>query len=239
MKKYLTILVTIIFACNPESQHITGEQLLNLTLAYHDPENHWGKLKSTVYYDEYRADSSVRKSVVHFDNIAGNFKMERSDNLLVITRGTVGDSCYVLVNGSANFNAELDSTFNLACDRSFLYRDYYLYMQGLPMKLKDPGAMVAHEVQKTTFMEKEYFKMKATYTEDVGSDIWYFYVNPETYAVEAYQFYHDEDKQDGEYILLEGTVETNGMIWPEQRIWYTNKGNQYLGKDVIVEIIDH
>ena len=102
--------------------------------------------------------------------------MERTNNRFVITRGTVGDSCYVLVNGSADFDAELDSTFNLACERSVMYRNYYEYMQGLPMKLMDSGTIIDPEVERLIFMGKEYYKLKVTYLEEVGSDVWYFFM---------------------------------------------------------------
>ena len=235
----MKILLTLLFyavvhiSCG---QNVTGNELLQKTLDYHDPQQEWDQLQAVVYYDEYRADNTIRKSMVHFD-IAGNrFKMERTNDKMVITRGTEGDSCYVLVNGSAEFDAELNETYNLACERSFMYRNYYLYMQGLPMKLMDPGTIIHPEVSQGQFMGMNYYKLKITYQEDVGSDVWYLYINPESYAVEAYQFYHDEEKGDGEYITLEDEVIVGNMKWPKTRKWYTNKEDKYLGKDVIVDV---
>jgi hypothetical protein len=220
-------------------QQISGQELLQKTLQYHDPNGEWALLNATVRYDEYRANNTIRKSVARFNNTNNRFKLERTNDKLVITRGTVADSCYVLVNGSAEFDLALDSVFNLACERSFMYRNYYLYMQGLPMKLLDEGTVVHEDVALTEFMGKSYFKVKVTYDEPVGSDIWYMYINPQTYAVEVYQFYHDESINDGEYILLEGSVKVGNMVWPESRSWYTNKDQKYLGKDVIVEVRTH
>jgi len=217
------------------AQDISGPQLLEKSIAYHDPDGSWKDLKIAVYYDEYRADNTIRKTVVRFDNLHDRFKMERANDKLVITRGTVGDSCYVLVNGSAEIDAELEETYNLSCERSFMYRNYYLYMQGLPMKLNDPGTIVHEQVTQEQFMGMNYYKLKVTYEENVGSDVWYFYINPDNYAVEAYQFYHDEAQGDGEYITLEGEITVAGMKWPQTRKWYTNKEDKYLGKDVIVE----
>lgn len=235
MKTRLLILIMFI-STTLVAQNISGDRLLEKTLAYHDPMNSWSKLKATVHYDEHRADNTVRKSLVRFDNAQNQFKMERTNDQLVITRGTIGDSCYVLVNGSAEFDETLDKTYNLACERSLMYRNYYSYMQGIPMKLKDPGTVVHPDVSQEQFMGVNYYKLKVTYREDVGSDVWYFFINPDTYAMAAYQFYHDEVKGDGEYITLEGEVEVAGMKWPQTRKWYTNKEDKYLGKDVIVEI---
>ena len=231
------ILILVLFSSvNCYSQQMNGPELLEKSLQYHDPKGEWTELNATVRYDEYRANNTIRKSVAHFDNIGNRFKLERTNDKLVITRGTIADSCYVLVNGSADFDVALDSTYNLACERSFMYRNYYLYMQGLPMKLLDKGTVVHSPAPMVEFMGKSYYKLKITYAEDVGSDIWYMYLNPQSFAVEVYQFYHDESINDGEYILLEGTVQVGSMLWPESRSWYTNKDQKYLGKDVIVEV---
>jgi hypothetical protein len=86
------------------------------------------------------------------------------------------------------------------------------------------------KVERKTFKGKTYLVLKATYKKEVGKDTWYFYFNPKTYAMEVYQFFHEESKNDGEYILLTGEEETiNGVKMPKKRAWYMNKDNKYLG----------
>jgi len=65
------------------------------------------------------------------------------------------------------------------------------------MKLRDEGMIVDPKVIRKNFMDKEYLTLKVTYDKAVGSDTWYFYFDPQTYAMEVYQFYHDESKNDG------------------------------------------
>ena len=77
--------------------------------------------------------------------------------------------------------------------------------------------------------------LKATYDKEVGSDTSYFYFDPKTYAMEVYQFYHDESKNDGEYILLSEIIEVNGMKIPKIRAWYYNKNDEYLATDTLVK----
>lgn len=66
-------------------------------------------------------------------------------------------------------------------------------------------------------------------------DTWYFYFDPDTYAMEVYQFYHDESKNDGEYILLKGITEINSIKMPKVRSWYYNKDDKYLGTDTLIK----
>jgi len=121
----------------------------------------------------------------------------------------------------------------LSKDRAKMYQDYYTYLYGLPMKLKDPGAIIHAKVERRIFKGNAYLVLKATYKKEVGKDTWYFYFNPKTYAMEVYQFFHDETKNDGEYILLSGEETINRIKIPKKRAWYMNKDDKYLGTDIL------
>jgi hypothetical protein len=101
------------------------------------------------------------------------------------------------------------------------------------MKLRDPGTIVHPTVQLKKFKEKEYLTLKLTYSPEVGKDTWYFYFDPTTFALEVYQFFHDESKNDGEYILLAGEENIRGIKMPKTRSWFYNKNDQLLGTDVL------
>ena len=122
-------------------------------------------------------------------------------------------------------------TDDTQCERTVMMKNYYSYLYGLPMKLKDPGTILDPKVKKTTFKGKEYLLLRVTYDEAVGSDIWQFYFNPETYAMEVYQFFKGEDEKTGEYILLSDELEVNGIKMPKDRAWYYNKDDGYLATD--------
>jgi len=141
------------------------------------------------------------------------------------------DTCEIVFNGKTNFSDEEIKTHKLTCKRANMYKNYYTYLYGLPMKLKDKGTIIHDKVERKMFKGKEYLVLKTTYDEAVGSDIWYFYFNPETYAMEIYQFFHDEAKNDGEYILLTEEETINGIKMPKNRAWYTNKDDKLLGTD--------
>ena len=70
-------------------------------------------------------------------------------------------------------------------------------------------------------------------------DVWFFYFDPGTYAMEIYQFYKGEPdgagKDTGEYILLSGMEEVEGIKMPKTRAWYYNKDDKYLGTDILEE----
>ena len=108
------------------------------------------------------------------------------------------------------------------------------------MKLRDPGTIISEAVETKNFKGKDYLVLKTSYDKGVGTDVWYFYFNPKTYAMEVYQFFRtDEDgnaKLDtGEYILLNEEAIVNGIKMPKVRAWYYNKDDTYLGTDTLVE----
>ena len=101
------------------------------------------------------------------------------------------------------------------------------------MKLKDKGTITHEKVIRKKFKDKDYLVLKVTYTKEVGKDTWYFYFNPKTYAMEVYQFFKDESKKDGEYILLTDLETINDIKMPKNRAWYYNKNDGYLGTDIL------
>jgi hypothetical protein len=141
------------------------------------------------------------------------------------------DECNIVFNGSPDFSEAIAKEHQLSCDRAKMYRNYYTYLYGLPMKLKDPGTIIHEKVEQRVFKGKEYLVLKVTYSEEVGEDVWYFYFNPQTYAMEVYQFFHDESKNDGEYILLSEEEIVQGIKMPKVRAWYMNKNDTNLGTD--------
>jgi len=116
-------------------------------------------------------------------------------------------------------------------------RDYYVYLWGLPMKLRDPGTQLGG-VKSTTFTDQDAYSLRVTYAPEVGKDVWYFYFDRETAALVGYRFYHDEAKNDGEVIVLEGEYEGHGMRLPESRAWTTHQDDRYLGTDTLLAIDD-
>ena len=118
-----------------------------------------------------------------------------------------------------------------------MMRNYYTYLYGLPMKLKDPGTQLPSETAVTTFQGQDVFALRVTYDENVGTDTWYFYFHPRTFALVGYRFYHDESKADGEYIILEGESISGNVRLPKVRKWYTNMEDRHLGTDTVTGII--
>lgn len=219
-------------------KELTSEQVLNNAIAYHDPNNMWNSFNSTFHVTMETPDTPNRESDIMIDNTVGGFYLKAVRDTTMVEYKVRGGNCNIAFNGSTTFTEEEAEANNLNCDRAKMYKNYYSYLYGLPMKLKDPGTHISETVERKTFKDKDYLVLKVTYDENVGSDIWYIYLNPETYAMEVYQFFKtdengNQNNESGEYILLSEEMVVNNIKMPKVRAWYYNKDDKYLGTDIL------
>ena len=234
MGKFLLILTFTILPLCGFTQQLSGEQLLERAIRYHDPEGNWNTFQGRFRVVMESPNRPKRSSDITLELPRSYFKLFVDQDGTTTTYQLKKDHCTLLLNGKTNFTEEEANTYRLNCDRGRLMKDYYTYLYGLPMKLRDPGTQIDPQVRRKTFKGKEYLVLRVTYDKEVGEDTWYFYFNPETYVMEVYQFFHEESRNDGEYILLSGEERIQGIRMPKVRAWYYNKDNTYLGTDTLL-----
>lgn len=237
--KPLVVLSFLLLSISPISaQDISATELLDKAINYHDPDQRWDKFSNTLYVTMKTPNNADRRSKIIINLPQDFFKVTATRDTVtteyVIDRGT----CSMTLNGSSIISKAQKKAHNMSCERANLYKNYYTYLYGLPMKLKDNGTIIHDQIQRQEFKGKTYLTLKVSYEESVGSDIWFFYFNPETYAMEAYQFFKTDDRGDliiesGEYILLSEFSVINGIKIPKHRAWYFNNDDGYLGTDVL------
>lgn len=212
------------------AQHLTGTQLLEKALAYHDPNGNWSNFEGSMNVTMETPTSSPRKSKITWNMPQEYFSVTAKRDTVQTTYTIDKTKCQTSITDSIPGK-------RTPCETAQLYKNYYTYLYGLPMKLKDPGTHISEVVEKRNFKGTDYYVLKATYDEAVGSDVWYFYFNTTNFAMEVYQFFKGdpagEGKNTGEYILLTEEVSINGIKFPRDRAWYYNKDDKYLGTDLL------
>lgn len=234
--RHLFLFLIAIIPIVSVSQELTGSQLLDKAISYHDPNNAWDSFKGNLDITMSTPDGKERISDITLNLPMEYFQLTSKKDDATLKQTLNKGECELMLNGSTAISEEDIKKHRLTCERANMYKNYYTYLYGLPMKLKDPGTIIDPKTEKKTFKGKEYLVLKATYEKEVGEDIWYFYFNPKTYAMEVYQFFHNETKNDGEYILLTGQEEVSGIKIPKIRAWYYNKDDKHLGTDVLTKI---
>lgn len=231
MKK-LTTLLALFITISSFSQSITGNELLEKAIQFHDPNGNWNTFKGDFFVTMETPNNGVRKSKITIDLPNQYFSVLAKKDSISTAFIVDKENCSFSLNGKQNLSAEKKKKYSLNCERANLYKNYYTYLYGLPMKLKDEGTIIHQEVATKTFKDKEYLVLKVTYKQNIGKDTWYFYFNPKTFAMEVYQFFK-ETKDSGEYILLSGLETINAIKMPKVRAWYYNKDNNYQGTDIL------
>ncbi|PHS60421.1 MAG: hypothetical protein COB12_13215 [Flavobacterium sp.] len=239
MKQTALYLSILFFSITSFGQNLSGSELLNKTISYHDPSGNWSTFNGTLNVVMEIPGKSNRTTKIKINLPEEYFYSKASRDKNTTEFILEKDNCKILFNGSTDFSEETAKENRLSCDRANMYKNYYTYLYGLPMKLKDSGTNIDEKVELKKFKGKEYLVLKVTYDEEVGKDIWYFYFDPNTFAMEIYQFYHSKkgdkeiDLESGEYILLTEEKIVNGIKLPKNRVWITNKNDKLLGTDIL------
>ncbi len=235
MKKYILLLFVLqagLISAQVE-ERLTGSELLKRCIAYHDPKGNWEKFRQRLIVNSV-SPNRTNTTVFDIDMVKGDFKMvKNTEGVRIETQVIRGKTYIASINGNTQISEEDRKKYRLSNDQIKSTRSYYTYLYGLPMKLKDFGTKVSEEVGQEVFNDKNYWVLKVDYVVEIGTDTWYFYINPSNYALEGYRFFHNKQPKDGEYIILKNTIEMQGIKIPSIRAWYMNKDNKYLGTDSI------
>jgi len=225
------------FSINPPS----GQVIIAKSIEFHDPNDNWNDLQAHLEFTETRPGGENRYTSIEIDNNRGNFCLNREVKKMQVQRHIKLDSCFYNIDEYEQLTDRESKQFKLNDEQSFFMRNYYLYLWGLPMKLIDNGTQVEEKAKLTRFDDKEAYEVKVTYNANTGSDTWFFYFNPENFAMIGYRFYHNLEKGDGEYIVLEGSEIVFGLNIPKARSWHTHKDSTLLGTDILTSFkgLDH
>ncbi len=203
--------------CNTDSQPpVTGRDYLSKSIAYHDPNGIWKDLKATFVIEDSLPPG--RESRFY------EFSVDNSQNKLIYK---IEGLHYIVWNDSVQvFEGEIEK------ERALRMRNYYQFLWGLPMKFQDSGTQIEDSVRLERLNGIDYHVVRVPYEKD----IWYVYLEPETYRMAAYKFYQDEPNLKGEIIYLDGTEEFKGLKIPKNRTWYRTETPEFLGTDKLLEI---
>ena len=235
MKHFILYLFSLLALTPALKSQMTATELLDKSIEFHDPKDNWDKFKGTLNFTVERPDKANGKRTVEINNKDQEFSFWAEYEEGTLNYVVNQDKGSAKWNGSDTVPSDMAEKYRIKADRAVMYRNYYTYLYGMPMKLKDEGTIIDPKVAVTEFYGNTYHRIKVTYDPAVGKDIWYFYFNMETHALEAYKFYHDESKNDGEYILFKELKEIDKIKMPRVRAWYYNKDEKYLATDILVE----
>ena len=216
---------------------MSANEVLKKSIAYHDPHGALMHHDVALHLNEKRPDGADRKSSVAFNISKQRYSNTRMSDSVEIISTIEKNKKSITVDGRIQYTEEEKKKYRLNPDRMETMKNYYQYLWLLPLKLEDEGTIIDPIVKNKDFFGKESLELKVTYDPSVGKDVWYFYFNPSTFALQGYRFYHVEADNDGEYIILDGETSDHGVKLPKSRKWYTHREDKFLGEDVLDQLV--
>ena len=152
-----------------------ADSLLARSIAFHDPDGVWGTRPVEIAWSGTDGQDSVRvDGTVTIDPTADSFAFSgvyrghRLDYRMVdgIARSTV--------DGGEPADSALRARMRLDREDGRFWRNYYEFLAGLPMKLRDPGTHIDGDVERREFEGRERDVIRVTYDAATGGDTWYF-----------------------------------------------------------------
>ena len=214
-----------------------AEELIARSIGYHDPAGLWDRGEIALRIMESRPNGVTRTVEVGIAPGSGAVKVRRETDAATVSFAVSGEE---ILRRAVDGDEELDDValgeHGLDAERVMWLRNYYLFVWGLPMKLRDPGTIVDPEPMMDSYNGQDALKVRVTYDPEVGGDTWYFYFHPDTARMIGYRFYHDESANDGEYIHLEGEIVSGGLRLPAKRSWFFHSNEEFLGEDEAVSL---
>ena len=80
MRRLLTVSFCLVMLFHlAQSQQLSAEDILNNSIAFHDPKGEWSTLKTELTFKETRPNGPDRKAIAVIDNSKSFFKLNRND----------------------------------------------------------------------------------------------------------------------------------------------------------------
>lgn len=214
-------------------QAMSAEAVVAAAIAFHDPQGLWADGSFRLELVQTRPIGGYTEVELVIDNGSGRFWMQRVRFGRVVESAVTGDECWTKLDGSAEYSERDAQRFGLGCEAMRTTRNYYTFLYGLPMKLRDPGAIIDPEAVRTEFEGRDVWQVRVTYPPEIGTDTWYLYFDPVEHGLVGYRFYHDEAANDGEYIVLD-RLQEGDLRLPKVRAWFNNADGELVGTDKIM-----
>ena len=185
MRHFLLFIILIVPLTIITGQSLSSTEIVKASIKYHDPLGSWAKLHEDFEVQSARGTVGLK---LYNDEGMVEWSQKLKDGRS-IRAGYILDSCFVKINEKTiEPRGEIENIL-LDCPQIINRTNYWLYMYGLPMKLKDDQAVIDPVPEKVNFLNKEYWKITVHYNDPEGGR-WQFYFDTETFRFAIAQYFH-------------------------------------------------
>jgi hypothetical protein len=229
------MIVALLAAVGAEAERVPSpSEVIDATIRYHDPNGRWFASHNTLVLKQTRPGGHSEKAVSFtLYPSPDRFRLTFGQDGHVVTGEFNGSSCVTEPETLSEEEKELFRRFD--CEGLPFWLDYYGYLFSAPMNLRDEGAEVAPVVVKEALEGRDAYRVTVGYGE--GQPVWEYFVDVSTFELLGCRFSSGGERKDGELIVYEGEVESNGVRLPKKRSWYLHADGSLIGVDTIEQYI--
>ena len=155
----------------PVPEVSASEALIAKSIAYHDPDGRWDTGEIALRIMESRPNGVTRTVEVGMAPGRGAMEVSRETDSETVSFVVAGEE---IMRRTVGADESLDEAaladHGLDSERVMWLRNYYLFVWGLPMKLRDSGTIVDPEPVADSYNDQEALKVRVSYDPEVGGD---------------------------------------------------------------------
>ncbi len=213
-KKYLYLLL-LISAC---SSSPSGKQILKKSIAFHDPTSQWNNMqqKIIIQSDFVYPDSAFNSLSIGLDN--PNKRVSYTNTTLAQRVDFTDTTCMVVMG---------DKT----CDQAAWTKNFYHFILGLPMTLRNEDGVIHESIVQTTFHDSPCYRVAVDFVQEK----WHFYFSVADYHLVGFAFNKNFEHK-AEEIYTDGLIDIDAMKLCKIRSWWITTDSLapiYSGKDEV------
>lgn len=192
----------ILDSCLLNPEKLSNEEIISRTIEFHDPYNNWHTLRAEFHFDSQFsfADSTQEDIVVQIEVAENNFKYDNKYRKVALSYPR--DTC-------------MQESENGSCEQYRWTKNFYTYIWGLPMKLKDPGIHPEKETKKTFFNNYKCHVVPVHYEKEN----FLFYIDTANFQLRGFEFHKNDSSGKGEKIVLKDLYEFNHIKFPRHKTY--------------------
>jgi uncharacterized protein (TIGR02246 family) len=173
---------------NPSVVQMTGQELWDKVISYHDPGGIWENFSGKVHLVTTHNRGGFNEEEIELDKSAKMYRCLRFDGNIVATKGVKAGECFRSINGRTDVSQDEMQKYRMSCDDCKQFNEHHTCHIGLPMELRTSGVDVETDVRIVNFHGTTFYALRF----NGGSDAvkhpyyqgkWTLYIDPVSFAM--------------------------------------------------------
>lgn len=204
------------FLVSCSSKPNSATEVLDRSIMFHDPNNNWNSFNETI---------NLKSQSIFSDNQPENITLTfdvAQDRLCYLNDQRHVGCCFIDTVTQEMFK-------NVDCSGYTWTKDFYTYIWGLPMKLKDPNTKINTTFPIVTFNNTDCYELSTSYEKEH----WMYFINTKSFYLEGFKFITKSDSTKGEIVINNASEKIDNISFQKNRTWFDLK-MKLIGTDSLI-----